>query len=125
MLKIGLALLASVTAFVTPAAAQHRELGKETIIPSAAGGLRNWQAGPAGSNIVFVQDRRMLWYKVAMTGPCMSNHDDAALNYRTDATGNFDRFSQVWSERLPSVVCGVQSITTSAAPKGQPGYKPA
>jgi hypothetical protein len=108
------------------AAAQQRQLDKETSIAFAAnGGLRNWQGGPPGSNIVYVQDRTLRWYKVTLTGPCIDKRRFEAMQYRTGPDGRFDRFSQVWSTHFPQARCGVTSIRTSLAPKGQPGYRPA
>lgn len=115
---LGVALVAA------PAlAADKRPVGTETTIGFAAGGgLRNWQAGPAGSRIVYVQDRRLQWYAVTLTGPCVRGpHGAMRFVYTTDANGTFDRFSHVSSPDTPGATCGVTSIKTSLPPKGQPG----
>lgn len=123
---IATAALAIVLAPATASAQRSRVVvGKETTISYAAnGGLRNWQAGPRGSNIVHVQDRRMRWYQVTLSGPCIRERSSFPLQFRTRNDGQFDRFSQVWSRDRPGAICGVKSIKTSLPPKGQPGYKP-
>jgi hypothetical protein len=98
--------------------------GKETVITFASGGgLRNWQPGPMGSRIVYVQDRTQRWYRVLLTGDCIRGpHSTQAFRYITDNNGQFDRFSQVSSRDTPGAVCGVTSIQRTTPPKGQPGY---
>ena len=45
---------------IASAAQHHRPIGQETTIASAAGGgIRNWQAGPKGSDILYMQDRTL------------------------------------------------------------------
>jgi len=107
-------------------AADHRPIGKTTTIPFAAGGgLRNWQVGAPGTNIVYVQDRRSQWYRVQLTGPCAESGDPGTLTYTTDTNGTFDRFSHVSAPRTsPDGSCGVVSIESSLPPRGQPGHKP-
>ena len=115
-----LAALASLTAVA--AAAQTRQIGIETnIVDAGNGGIRNVEAGPPGSNLVYLQDRRLRWYAVKMSGPCLSDRALDTIGFSTDTTGTFDRFSQITSTRYPGRVCGVTSIVTSAPPPGQPG----
>ena len=105
-------------------AAQHsRPIGKETSIPFASnGGIRNWEAGPPKSGIIYVQDRRLDWYRVEMSGPCIqSKGGPLTVIYTTDNSGMFDTFSKLTFPDYANRTCGVKSITTSLPPPGQPG----
>jgi|GEM_PF-1748302 len=115
-----LALAVMITA---PAVARpDRPLGVETAIVNVGnGGLRNWVSGEPGSDTMFVQDRRLRWYRVALTGNCVNRPGNDTVRYTTDVTGRFDRFSKISTLRQPTRVCGVTSIRTSAPPAGQPG----
>ena len=94
---------------------------KETVIHHAAnGGIRNFQPGPPRSSVVYLQDRRLKWYRVTLTGPCLPDRSLQAISFKTDSTGTFDRFSQIASRRYPGRTCGVRSIVDSPAPPGQP-----
>ncbi len=118
-----LCLALGATVIALPAAAQQRTPpGKETVITFAGnGGLRDWQAGPPDSGIVYVRDRNLNWYRVQLTGPCARDRALDTLRYTTDVNGTFDRFSRVSLARYPNQICGVTSIRTSLPPKGQPG----
>lgn len=107
------------------AAPADRPVGRETTIEFASnGGLRDWQRGPAGSDIVYVRDRTERWYQVTLTGPCARYATQDALVYTTDNNGTFDTFSRVSVPRqMPGAVCGVTSIKTSLPPPGQPGAR--
>ena len=95
---------------------------EETTIPFAAGGgIRNFEAGPAGSNIVYLQSRTLRWYRVTLSGPCLPDRTLQTLTFRTDVNGTFDRFSQIGSTRYPNRVCAVNSVVRSDPPPGQPG----
>jgi hypothetical protein len=99
-------------------------LGKETVITNAGGGtLREWQAGPARSGIVYVRDRREQWYQVTLTGPCTTDTALDTLTYTTDVNGTFDRFSRIKVARYPNRICGISSIKTSLAPEGKVGLR--
>ncbi|USU08496.1 hypothetical protein NF700_15745 [Sphingomonadaceae bacterium OTU29MARTA1] len=103
-------------------ARDDRAIGRETVIGFASGGgLRDWQAGPPNSGIVYVRDRTLRWYRVQLTGPCIKDRALDTLTYTTDPNGTFDRFSRVSLRRFPNQICGVRSIKTSLPPKGQPG----
>lgn len=127
MKKIFLTLAAITCVAASPAAAQqkaigHKEIGVETSIPFADhGGIRNWTNGPFGTNTLYVQDRRQLWYQVELSGPC-ANDSFLTIAYETGATGHFDRFSRLWSTRDPQMRCSVLSVKTALPPEGQPGY---
>ena len=117
-LASGAALLAT-----PPLAQQHRvPLGQETTIPYASpGGIRNIQPGSPDSSIVFLQDRRLLWYRVTLSGPCFPDRSLNQLGFRTNTDGQLDRLSTIYSLRPPARSCGVRSITASGPPPGQPG----
>lgn len=115
-------LTAALAASAAGAADRHRPIGVETVIPFAAnGGLRDWQAGPPRSGVIFVKDRREQWYRVTLSGPCTTNRAMDSIDYKTDANGVFDRFSTLTVGQYPNQICGVTSIRTSLPPKGQPG----
>ena len=113
---------------IASAAQHHRPIGQETTIASAAGGgIRNWQAGPKGSDILYMQDRTLNWYRVQMSGPCLKQAPDIqTMTYTTDTSGQLDTFSTLHFVNLPGLSCGIRSIKTSLPPPGQPGApKPA
>ena len=124
-------LVAALTvAFATAAlasaagAVQHsRAVGVETTIPFAGnGGIRNWEAGPPKSGVIYVQDRRLKWYRVQMSGPCIqSKGGPLTVQYTTDNNGTFDTFSKLSFPDYGNRTCGVESIKTSLPPPGQPG----
>lgn len=120
---ISLLAVALIAASPAPAPAQDRRaIGAETVIVNAGnGGLRDWQAGPPNSSIVYVRDRTLRWYRVSLSGPCVRDRGLDTLTYTTDTNGTFDRFSRVTVRRYPNRVCGVRSIVNSLPPKGQPG----
>jgi hypothetical protein len=124
MMRIIFGLAAAFAIASTANAAQHgREIGKVTTIPFASnGGIRNWEAGPPKSGIIYVQDRRLDWYRVAMSGPCIqSRGGPLTVLYTTDNGGRFDTFSKLTFPDYGNRTCGVKSITTSLPPPGQPG----
>ncbi len=96
-------------------------LGAETTITFASnGGIRNYHPGEPG--IVYLQDRRLRWYRVRLSGDCLQSRTGLdTLAFETDVTGTFDRFSTIRSSRFPAQVCGVTSIRSSLPPAGQPG----
>ncbi|WP_147276261.1 hypothetical protein [Sphingomonas aracearum] len=119
-LLVSFALAATVS---LPAAlhAQKEPQGKETTIDFAAGGIINFQPEGRDSNIVYLQDRRLRWYKVTLTGPCLPDATQNTIVYRPSPGNRLDRFSSISSTRYPQLNCGITSITTSAPPPGQPG----
>lgn len=101
---------------------QQREVGVETTIPYANGGIRNWESGPADSNIVYVQDRRLYWYKIELTGPCIDTDvGPMTVQYTTNVAGSLDTFSKLTFPDYAGRTCGIKRITTSLPPPGQPG----
>ncbi|MHA6721996.1 hypothetical protein [Sphingomonas sp. RS2018] len=124
-MKARILLAATVIIAVTPAAAQRsRELGAETVIDNATGGIRNVQAEGDGS-IVYVQDRTLRWYRLTLTGPCFDDSSAALIVVQSGSGNRIDRFTRVASARTPTRVCGVTSIVNALPPKGQPGAKKA
>jgi len=117
------ALATASFAAAASAAQHHRPIGKETTIPFASnGGIRNWDAGPPNSGVIYVQDRRLDWYQVQMSGPCIqSKGGPLTVVYTTDNSGAFDTFSKLTFPDYAGRTCGVKSITTSLPPPGQPG----
>ncbi|MCM8731869.1 hypothetical protein ACFO8O_12950 [Hephaestia sp. GCM10023244] len=121
------ATVAAASALAAPTPAE-RKIGVETRITFASGGgIRNWQAGPPESGILYMQDRTLKWYKVTLSGPCIETRvGPMTVVYTTDSTGTFDTFSRLTFPDYPGRVCGVKSIRTSLPPAGQPGApKPA
>ncbi|TPG41008.1 hypothetical protein EAH79_07685 [Sphingomonas koreensis] len=118
-----LALAAASFASGAVAADRHRPIGKETTIAFASnGGIRNWEAGPPKSGIIYVQDRRLDWYRVQMSGPCVeSKGGPMTVRYTTDNNGAFDTFSKLTFPDYANRSCGVKSIQTSLPPPNQPG----
>ena len=114
--------IAAASAVAAPGQSQ-RKIGVETKITNAGhGGIRNWQAGPPRSGILYMQDRSFKWYEVTMSGPCIESHaGPVAVVYTTDNIGTFDRFSNVTFPDFGHRSCGVKSIKTSLPPPGQPG----
>lgn len=117
---IRLALTLAAAGLALPAAAQVHTYGKETSIDFATGGIREFEQGPEGSNIVYLQDRTLRWYQVTLTGPCFPNQTQDTAIYRASPNGRFDRFSSIASSRFPSRICGVTSILRSDAPPNRP-----
>lgn len=118
-------LLLPLLALTTPAVADPRPVGTETVISFAGGGnLREWQRGAPGSDDLYVRDRTEQWYKVTLTGHCRLDRTLDTLTYTTDPNGTFDRFSTLRVARYPQQTCGVKSIRTSLPPAGRPGHRP-
>src|SRR3546814_17274858 len=85
--------------------------------------IRNWQAGPPRSGILYMQDRSFQWYEVTMSGPCIESHaGPVAVVYTTDNNGTLDRFSNVTFPAFGTQSCGVQRNKTSHPPPRQPGH---
>lgn len=124
MIRTTIILAALITAL--PASAQVKTYGKQTVIENAGGGgIRNVEQGPAGGNIVYLQDRTLRWYQVTMTGPCFPDRTQDTVIYRTGPDQRLDRFSTIASTRYPTRSCGITSILRSDAPRQQaPVRKP-
>ncbi|WP_147414260.1 DUF6491 family protein [Sphingomonas gilva] len=90
-----------------------------TIKFAANGGIRSFQV--ADQATVYLQDRRLAWYRVDLSSPCLRAGDNGALYIETDVNGTFDTFSQIRSSKYPEIRCGIDRIVTSSPPSGQPG----
>lgn len=125
---IRLVLIAALAATAaTPALAQQsRKIGEETTIPySAAGAIRQYVVDRDDHSIVDMQDSRMRWYRVKLSGDCLPPDNQATLITQTRGPNNrLDRFSLIGSSRYPGRLCGVDSIVNAVPPPGQPGAKP-
>jgi hypothetical protein len=123
LLAAGAAVATTAGCAATTQQQQQRPLGVETSIPYAAnGGIRNWEAGPPDSGILYVQDRNLDWYKVEMSGPCIETRaGPMTVHYTTSATGRLDTFSELSFPDYPGRTCGIKRITTSLPPPSQPG----
>jgi hypothetical protein len=107
---------ASLTTGATASDHRQRQIGKETSIPFASQeGLRDWERG-SSDDILYVQDYRLDWYRVQLSGPCISNLGSLRVAYTTGPGGTFDQFSQVYSTDFPHMTCSVLSIKTSLPP---------
>lgn len=118
------ALTITAFALAVPAVAQtDRTIGAETTIPySASGAIRQYQVDRQDPRIVYMQDGRMRWYRVTLSGACLPTSNAATLITRTRGSDNrLDRFSLVGSSRFPGRLCGIESIKTALPPVGQPG----
>lgn len=113
------------TVLTAPAQAQTRPMiGQETTIAFASnGGIRNWERGPRGSGILFLQDRTQRWYQVQLSGPCLDYTNRPTLIYQTDPTGRLDTFSTISSVDRPQLRCSIKSIKHSLAPPQQKSRK--
>lgn len=120
---LSLAFVACLSTAAVASDHSQRPIGKETSIPFASnGGIRNWEAGPPKSGVLYVQDRQLKWYKVQMTGPCIqSKGGPLTVQYTTDNGGQFDTFSKLTFPDYAGRTCGISSIKTSLPPHGQPG----
>ena len=120
-----LAATAATIAFAPTAQAQkHRVIGQETSIAFASnGGIRNWERGPRGSNLLYLQDRTLRWYQVQLNGPCLDLSIRQTLIYQTDPLGRLDTFSTISSADRPQIRCQIKSIKTSLAPPQQKSRK--
>ena len=121
-----LTLLTTAALALAAQAAPATPAPQETTIAFAAnGGIHNFEAGPRGSGVVFLQARNLRWYKVTLSSDCLPNGAFQTLIFKTNVNGTFDRFSRIGSTRYPGRLCGVNSIVRSDPPPGQPGAKKA
>jgi len=116
---IGLALSGTATALP---AQQSRVIGEETTIPySVAGAIRQYQVDRADHRIVYMQDARLRWYRVQLSGECLPPDNQATLITRSRGENRIDRWTLIGSSRYPGRLCGIDSIVTALPPAGQPG----
>ena len=75
---------------------------REASIPFANhGGIYNWQT--VDRDTLYVQDNHRRWYRAELMGNCFDLDFAQAIGFRTNPSGNFDRFSDVIvrGERCP------------------------
>ena len=116
MTRILIALTAAVLAL--PAVARDdRTIGAETTIPySAAGAIRRYAVDRADPRIVHMQDGRLRWYRVTLTGACLPVDNQATLLTRTRGENRLDRSALVGSSRYPGRLCGIARIVNALPP---------
>ena len=119
-------VVALALAAATPGAAQQsREIGAETTIPySSAGAIRAYHVDRADHRIVYMQDSRLRWYRVTLSGECLPVNNQATLLTRTRSENRLDRFSLIGSSRYPGRLCGIERIVNALPPAGEPGARP-
>src|SRR3546814_17964442 len=80
--------IAAASAVAAPGQSQ-RKIGVETKITHAGhGGIRNWQAGPPRSGILYMPARSFKWYEVKMSGPGIQSHSGpVAVVHKPPHTG--------------------------------------
>src|SRR3546814_12220734 len=90
--------IAAASAVAAPGQSQ-RKIGVGTKITNAGhGGIRNWQAGPPRSGILYMQDRSFKWSEVTMSGPCLeSPARPAPVGHTTAHNSKSDRSPHVTS----------------------------
>ena len=89
----------------------------DTAIPFAAnGGIRDWYA--AGEKAIYLRDRTGRWYLATFNGLCPNLSAAQTIQFKTDASGSFDRFSSIITEYGH---CQVGSVVASAAPMAKGG----
>ena len=92
------------------AAAEGR--GAEVSIPFADhGGIRNWQAVDRDTLLVEGTHRR--WYRVELMNGCFELPFAQRVGFRSNPTGDFDRFSSVL---VRGQRCAVKSVTEAPPP---------
>ena len=92
------------------AAAEGR--GREVSIPFADhGGIRNWQAVDRDTLLVEGTHRR--WYRVELMSGCFELPFAQRVGFRSNPTGDFDRFSSVI---VRGQRCTVKSVTEAPPP---------
>ncbi len=91
--------------------------GGNAYIPDAArGGISEYHI--ENERVVYLRDRTNRWYRVELTANCPGLRLNAAVNFTTDAIGNFDRSGYITTR---DARCAVHSIHPSAAPADKGG----
>lgn len=86
--------------------------GPQVAIPFADhGGIRDWRA--IDRNTLLVEGTGNRWYRVELFAPCFDLPFADRVGFKSNVTGEFDRFSTVIVRGQP---CAVQSVTATAAP---------
>lgn len=86
--------------------------GPQVSIPFADhGGIRDWRA--IDRNTLLVQGNGNRWYRVELFSPCFDLPFADRVGFKSNATGEFDRFSSVI---VRGQRCQVQSVTSAPPP---------
>jgi hypothetical protein len=84
----------------------------EVSIPFAdAGGIRDWRA--VGRDALLIEGTHGKWYRVELMGGCFDLPFAERVGFKSNPTGDFDRFSTVI---VRGQRCAVKSVTASAPP---------
>ena len=111
MMKTLLPLFAVVTAG-SAAAATPLHASQETMIHDAgSGGIRDWHSDDDRS--IYLRDRTGRWYYATFLGVCPGVRHSPSISFKTDALGQFDRFSTISTYRG---LCSVGSVVRSPKP---------
>lgn len=88
----------------------------EVSIPFAdQGGIRDWRA--VGRDALLVEGTHGKWYRVELMGGCFDLPFAERVGFKSNPTGDFDRFSSVL---VRGQRCAVRSVTASAPPPKPP-----
>jgi hypothetical protein len=86
--------------------------GREVSIPFADhGGIWNWRA--VGRDTLLIEARGGKWYRAKLMSPCFELPFAEAVGFKTNPTGDFDRFSSIV---VRGQRCPVISLTETAPP---------
>lgn len=86
--------------------------GPQVTIPFADhGGIRDWRA--IDRNTLLVQGNGNRWYRVELFAPCFDLPFADRVGFKSNVTGEFDRFSSVI---VRGQRCQVQSVTSAPPP---------
>lgn len=89
----------------------------DTAIPFAAnGGIRDWYSNNEQS--IYLRDRTGRWYLATFNGLCPNLPAAQTVQFETDASGAFDRFSSIGTEYGR---CQVGSVVQAQAPMAKGG----
>lgn len=89
----------------------------DTAIPFAAnGGIRDWYSNNEQS--IYLRDRTGRWYLATFNGLCPNLPAAQTVQFETDASGAFDRFSSIGTEYGS---CQVGSVVQAQAPMAKGG----
>lgn len=89
----------------------------DTSIPFAAnGGIRDWYSN--NNQSIYLRDRTGRWYLATFNGLCQNLPAAQTIQFETDASGSFDRFSSISTEYGR---CQVGSVVHAQAPAAKGG----
>jgi hypothetical protein len=90
--------------------------GPQVSIPFADhGGIRDWRA--IDRNTLLVEGNGNRWYRVELFSPCFELPFADRVGFKSNVTGEFDRFSSVI---VRGQRCQVQSVTSAPPPPKKP-----